>query len=45
MKTSHGYAKRLEDLIVAGDGSPGAMGSLVQSLAADCKACHATYRD
>ncbi|MEY3232186.1 MAG: hypothetical protein RL689_2275, partial [Planctomycetota bacterium] len=45
MKTSHGYAQRLEDLIVAGDGSPEAMGSLVKSLAADCKACHATYRD
>lgn len=45
MNASQAHAQRLEDLIVTGSASPDSMASLVKSLAADCKACHAKYRD
>jgi hypothetical protein len=45
MNASRGHARQLEDLLVAGNGSPETMTSLVKSIAADCKACHVKYRD
>ncbi len=45
MNTSHAHAQQLENLILAGEASPESMSSLVKTLAANCKACHAKHRD